>query len=171
MNITDKDVIDIAIGNEAFVRFDAYPDAVFKGIVREVAGTADPFIGTYEVEIEVLANGKKLLSGFIAQVEIKTRQENQVIRVPIDALFSADKMEGVVFVAEDGLTQKRSVQILIIEEEALLVTSGINLGDMVITSGVGYLEDNQSIQISKINRTAPITSIPHSFIPSILIYR
>ncbi|MCB0579223.1 MAG: efflux RND transporter periplasmic adaptor subunit, partial [Phaeodactylibacter sp.] len=86
VNLTDKDIIHVAVGNEAEVRFDAYPDHAFKGEVREVASMADPYTNTYEVEVEVKPEGKTLLSGFIGAVSIFTSASTSLLKVPIDAL-------------------------------------------------------------------------------------
>ncbi|MCI5082228.1 MAG: efflux RND transporter periplasmic adaptor subunit, partial [Saprospiraceae bacterium] len=96
--VTDKDIIHIGLGDPAEVYFDAYPDEAFGGVVREIASMADPYTGTYEVEIEVKLEGKRLLNGFIGEVYIEGGNETSMLGVPVDALVSADEKEGIVFI-------------------------------------------------------------------------
>ena len=149
VNLTDKDIIHVRIGNEAEVHFDAYPGHTFKGQVQEVASMADPYTNTYEVEIAVVPEDKTLLSGFIGTVAIFTSSTSTLLQVPIDALIGADGSRGDVFVAENDTAVKTQVSIFKVEGEHLLIQRGLDSTDKVITSGVGYLEDKQPIMISQ----------------------
>lgn len=149
VNLTDKDIIHVAVGNEAEVRFDAYPDHAFKGEVREVASMADPYTNTYEVEVEVKPEGKTLLSGFIGAVSIFTSASTSLLKVPIDALIGADGDRAEVFVAEGDKAVKTQVSIFKMDGSHLLIERGLDSTDKVVTSGVGYLEDKQPIMISQ----------------------
>lgn len=149
VNMTDKDIIHIKLNDEARVSFDAYPRQAFKGVVREVASMADPYTGTYEVEVEVFSEGKKLLSGFIGAVHIFTGSERQLLEVPVDALIGANENKGEVFVVENGKALKTQILIFKIQGENLLVNRGLNEDDLVVISGVGYLEHEDSVIASK----------------------
>lgn len=149
VSLTDKDIIHVGIGDEAEVQFDAYPGHTFRGQVREVASMADPYANTYEVEVEVMPEGKTLLSGFIGSVSIFTSSTAHLLRIPADALIGAHEMEGEVFVAENGKAVKTRVGIYKAEGEHLLIERGLDSADKVITSGVGYLEDEQAIMIGQ----------------------
>ena len=149
VNITDKDIIHVALDNEASIQFDAYPDENFKGQVKEIASMADPYTNTYEVEVEVMPEGKRLLSGFIGSVTIFTKDQEELFKIPIDALISANEKKGDVFVVDSGKAVKTLVGIYKIEGEELLINNGLTDGDEVIISGVGYLENNDPVLISK----------------------
>jgi RND family efflux transporter MFP subunit len=145
VNITDKDIIHVQIGDSARVAFDAYPDHYFQGIVREAAGMADAYTNTYEVEIEIAPEGKRLLSGFIGAVDILTDTQEDVFRLTVDALLSANDRQGTIFLLKDGRAHKTNVGIFQMDGADLLVKDGLKAGDEVITSGVGYLEDGQAV--------------------------
>ncbi|MCB0568755.1 MAG: efflux RND transporter periplasmic adaptor subunit [Phaeodactylibacter sp.] len=149
VNITDKDIIKLRLGNEAELHFDAYPGETFRGTVREIASMADPYTGTYEVEVEVAPTDKTLLSGFIASVEVVTNITPELVEIPIDALLGANVLKGEVFVVEDGKAVKAPVEIYKVEGDKLLIQRGLDSADRVITSGVGYLEDQQPVMISQ----------------------
>lgn len=147
VNVTDKDIIHINLGDPATIEFDAYPNQPFQGIVRQVASMADPFINTYEVEIEVKNGGKKLLSGFIGKVNILTKERQSLLRIPFDALISADKMKGEIFTVTDDQAEKRIVDIFKIENTNLLIKNGLAPNESVVIKGGGYLQDGDPIEI------------------------
>ncbi len=147
VNITDKDIIFVELGDRAEITFDAYPNQTFAGVVREIASMADPYTNTYEVEIEVDPDGEKLLSGFIGAVNIVTTVERQLLEIPVDALLSADEDEAEVFVVQDGKAMKTKVAIFRLEDSKLQISKGLAPGDQVVVSGVAYLENEDSVMI------------------------
>ncbi len=149
VSVTDKDIIHIELGNPASVKFDAYPGKTFNGQVREKASMADPYTSTYEVEIEVQADGKKLLSGFIGQVEIYSDTQEEMVLIPIDALLKADEQVGEVFVIDDSIARRTRIGIYGFKGENLLVNKGLLAGDLVIIGGAGFLNDDELVISSK----------------------
>ena len=149
VNVTDKDVIFVELGDEAKVNFDAYPNTEFQGNVRELASMADPYTGTFEVEIEVKPNGKRLLSGFIGTVLIETQSKEDLVAVPIDALVGAHEEEGQVFTVKNGRAQTQTVSIFKIDADQILLRAGLQPGAEVVVSGNGYLEENDLVSINQ----------------------
>ncbi|MEM9821582.1 MAG: efflux RND transporter periplasmic adaptor subunit [Bacteroidota bacterium] len=149
VNITDKDIVNIRLGDQATIEFDAYPEKSFAGTVREIASMADPYINTYEVEVEV-SNPQKLqlLSGFIGKVQVFTRNERTLVRIPFSALISANKMSGTVFTVEEGKAIKKEISIFKIENDALLISDGLEVGEEVVVSGGGYLRSDDLVVVN-----------------------
>jgi len=145
--IPDKDIIFVDIGDAARINFDAYPDKTFEGRVRTLASMADPVTNTYQVEVEVLHPRQRLVSGFIGRVEIETGSKKALLQIPIDALLVADKRQGSVFTLEKGIARRHDVGIYRMEGEYLLLRSGLDTTQRVITSGVGYLQEGDSIEL------------------------
>lgn len=148
VNVTDKDIIHIELGNPANIQFDAYPQVDFKGAVREKASMADPYTGTYEVEVEVQPEGKKLYSGFIGQVVIFTDTQQKLVSIPIDALLKADGQTGEVFIVEDSMAKRTRISIYKMEDQNLLISKGLLPGDRVIVNGAGFLNDEEPVKFA-----------------------
>lgn len=145
VNIIDKDIIHINPGDKAIIDFDAYPNESFEGKVQEIAGIADPFTNTYQVEIAVKSGGKKLLPGFIGKVKILTKTINQLLQIPINAMVSGDKDKAIVFVAHEDKAIRTSIEMHSIKGDKILVRNGLEAGQQIIVSGAGYLKDGDSI--------------------------
>lgn len=147
VNITDKDVIFVKLGDEATIEFDAFPNQLFKGRVVEIASMADPYTNTFEVEVEVEQDDKQLLSGFIGRVNILTKASQQLIEVPIDALVKGDENRAFVFVTKDQMAYEKEVTVYKIEADKLLISSGLEENEKVIVKGAGYLENEDSVVV------------------------
>ncbi len=147
VNLTDKDIININFGDQARILFDPYPDHKFKGEVKQIASMANPYTGTFEVEVEVHSEGKKLLSGFVGKVTIYTKEKNKMIEIPIDALVSADKKTGVVYTIENNKAIKTQVKIKGIEADRLLINDGLQDGQEIVITGAGYIQDGETVVV------------------------
>ncbi|MEM1218736.1 MAG: efflux RND transporter periplasmic adaptor subunit, partial [Bacteroidota bacterium] len=147
--VADKEVVHLGLGDPATLSFDAYPGKKFTGKVSEVASFADPYTGTYEVEISLDAAPQKLLSGFIASVEIAGQESQDLLKIPVDALLVANGIEGTVYVHQNGKALKRSIQIYKLAQDHILVNGGLQAGEEVIVRGAGYLSDQEPVLVQK----------------------
>lgn len=104
VEVNENDIIKVALGDTADIDVDAYLDQEFKGIVTEIANSANTQgvsadqITNFEVKIRILeesykdllAEGKEHISpfrpGMTATVEIKTESKTDIITVPIEAV-------------------------------------------------------------------------------------
>jgi RND family efflux transporter MFP subunit len=146
VNIIDRDIINISLNDTARVHFDAYQNKTFIARISEIANAADPYTGTYEVELKLLKPAEKLVSGFIAKVEILPSVLIECLIVPVGALIEANGHEGYVYQVIDRKPVKKKVNILKIGER-IYINGGINAGDKVIVEGVNYVNNNSDIII------------------------
>jgi len=144
-NVTDKDIINLNLGNDASIKFDAHPNHIFIGTISEIAGIADPYTGTYEIEITLGNTNKKLLSGFIGEATITSNQSQNILSIPIDAMISANGSKAKVYVVENGVVRSKTITIGSIQGTELVVLDGLALGEQVITKGANYVAPNDSV--------------------------
>lgn len=151
VNVADKDMVAIEPGDSASIALDPYPEQTFVGIVTEIAGMADPFTGTFEIEITLQSDkGKKISSGMIARVNIVPQRTEQLIALPVDALFNIIERTGFIFVIKDTALQKRKVHIERIEDPYVFVTGQVKDGELVVTEGTGFIDVTSKIKVKEI---------------------
>lgn len=147
--VADKDIVKLSLGDTAIVNFDAYPGEDFLAYVRELGGSADPFTGTYQVEVEIAPSQSNLLNGFVGSVTIKTQEHQKLLTIPIDALLKANGQTGQVMVVDKGTARLREVSIYSLQQDRLLIAGGLIAGEQVITAGAGYLVDGDAVTAMK----------------------
>lgn len=152
--LTAREIGKVALGNEARVVFDALPGQEFTGKVTEKNEIADAQTNTFAVEIKLYDPEGKLYSGFVGKAYIASAAAQSVIKIPIDALKEAHQTKASVFVLREGIARKKEIEILAIQGEHILLKSGLIRGEVIITEGVGYLADGDSLQA----RSAHLTS-------------
>lgn len=97
-NITDKDIVKVQIGDSAKIKFDAYPNRFFNARIIEISAAADPYTGTYEIELFLEKTDIALSSGFIAKLDIFSSSSENFMIIPYEALIDADANKGYVYI-------------------------------------------------------------------------
>ncbi len=147
-SVSDKDMISIQIGDSAKITFDPYPESVFPGKVSEIAGMADPYTGTYEVEISLLNTLKKqMAAGLIARIEIIPARTVRLCKVPADALFNSSENIGYVYQVTDSGAIRKKVKIEHVSDEFIYVTGALQSGALVLTEGYNYINEKTKIEL------------------------
>ena len=147
--ISDRDVVKINKGDTARVTFDAWPGVRFKAVVSLIGGMSNPYTGTYDTELMMDdLPGHRLVSGFIADVDIFPSKRTFSMLIPVGSLVEADGDRGYVFaVTEAQKAEKIGVKIESVMD-TLVAVRGIPAGiSRIVTGGAAYLKDGDKVKI------------------------
>lgn len=149
VGISDSDLVRVKIGDPARVIFDAYPGEVFPAQISQVVESADPFTGTYELELKLETGEKRLASGFVADVVITPTQKKTYFVIPVDALVEAEGERGYVFTVDSGtnLARRIPVDIGFLFDDKVAVISGLEDIPTIITEGASYLSEGSEVRL------------------------
>ncbi len=132
--------------------FPALQDQRFPLSFREYQTEADPVTQTYPVTLGMTPpEDATILPGMTASVEVQISRDSEQaggLVVPTSAIAAdADKRSYVWLLDTDSSTvSRRPVSVGRINGEYALVTSGIEPGDKIVTAGVAFLYDGQSVR-------------------------
>jgi RND family efflux transporter MFP subunit len=148
--LADRDAVRVNLGDEAKVSFDAFPGRNFAGRVTRIGSSADPYTGTFEVEIEVVPDGARFARGLVAKVELALGEDDgsQTV-VPVTALVEANGPAAIVYVldAGAGVARRRNVTVGPITGEQVVVIAGLDPGEQVVTDGAAWLTDGRPVRV------------------------
>jgi multidrug efflux system membrane fusion protein len=147
-NLTDRDVVRVDMGDTAHLRFDAYPGEIFTGAISEIGTAADPYTGTFEIEIRMDKAPGMLVSGLIAKVDIYPAYREKHVVIPVEALVDGTGKTGYVMVLVDGQPERRKIQIRAFTDHGIVVQQGLSPGDELITEGAQYLRSGSKIRVN-----------------------
>ncbi len=131
--------------NAVTVRTWANPERAIEGRIREVAPAADPATRTFTAKIALPKPGEGIRLGMTATVGFATPTA-PAIRLPLSALHN-DKDQTTVWVVESDKVRRVPVQVAGATGNELLVASGLNPGQVVVTAGVNLLREGQKVSI------------------------
>lgn len=125
-----------------------------KGMVREVAASADPVTRTYQVKVSLdVANPKDappLGSTVYVSPQAFARSGVAVIKLPTSA-FKQDGKTSAVWVLDPATMTVRSqpVEIATADGNDVVVSAGLTPGMLVVSAGVHVLTPGQKVSIYK----------------------
>lgn len=123
VQVGEKDIAKIAVGQSANVTYPAFPDIVSQGTVTAIASVAnsDSNYGggsvTFNVDILIEAPDSRLKPGMTAEVSVVTEQLDDVVMVPTMALMTEDGENYYVNVATDAEGKEtRRVKVTVVTQ-------------------------------------------------------
>lgn len=123
VQVGEKDIAKIAVGQSANVTYPAFPGIVSQGTVTAIASVAnsDSNYGggsvTFNVDILIEAPDSRLKPGMTAEVSVVTEQLDDVVMVPTMALMTEDGEHYYVNVATDGEGKEtRRVKVTVVTQ-------------------------------------------------------
>ena len=154
VQVGEKDIAKIAVGQSANVTYPAFPDIVSQGTVTAIASVAnsdaangDGSSVTFNVDILIEAPDARLKPGMTAEVSVVTEQLDDVVMVPTMALMTEDGEHYYVNVAtDDEGKQTRRVKVTVVTQ---------NDNEAV----VGKTQVKRDDQGNEINPNVPVTKL------------
>jgi RND family efflux transporter MFP subunit len=146
LGLTEDQVSDVHARRPADVRVRALPGESFKGMVEYVGRRADDMTKTYPARVVVPNSSHRLRSGMVAEVTIAAREYEGVIVIDRDWVVERFG-EPAVYVAADTLAELRRLTLGKVVGNRVIVTSGLEPGDAMVTFGHDQLNDGALLEI------------------------
>ncbi len=145
VEVPEKDLPRISLGQEAHLRVEAYPEDRFEASVARMRPTIDPATGTFTVTLEVDGRNR-LRPGMFASVYLQTDTHENALVIPRESLV-LDSLGDTVYVMSDGTAQRREVRLGLRDETSVEITEGLSQGDLLIVLGQDGLADGTPIEV------------------------
>ena len=131
--VPEIDLSQIAIGQPVEIIADAYPDQIFKGVVKSIAPEAivEQNVTSFEVKVEILTGQERLLSKMNVEVNFLGQQLSNALVVPTVAIVTEEGETGVMIPDENNEPEFQPVTIGISVDDQTQILSGVSAGDEV----------------------------------------
>jgi membrane fusion protein, multidrug efflux system len=147
VGVSDKDWARLKEGDAAQVTIDAFKGETFSASVSNKAPSIDPQSGLYQMELKFQRLPSQLALGLFANVKMQPKMQRTYLTIPIDAIIEGNGNHAFVFIAEQGKAKKINVETVSIQNGNVLIASGLQEGQQVITDGSAYLMDGVTIKV------------------------
>ena len=145
IEVVEKDVPLIKIGQKAEVRAEAYPNKAFMGQVTRIVQALNRGTRTMTVEVDLPNKDLALKGGMFARVEILVGMHPNAIQIPIDALTKLEEAQ-YVYVVRDGKAHQMPVEVGVRSENMIEIIKGLAGTDQVIVSGKDLVGEGTPVQ-------------------------
>ncbi len=144
VDVVEKDVSLVKIGQPAELRADAYPQRVFTGKVTRVVQALNPNTRTMTVEVDIPNPDRALKAGMFARVELVVGVHRDALQIPIDAVTRLESDQYVYTVA-DSKARKMPVVLGIRNNGLIEIVQGLQGAEPVIVSGKDLVADGTKV--------------------------
>lgn len=150
--LSSVDVSQVRVGDVAQVNIAGRERR--SGKVSQVSPKMAANMGTFEVEVR-LDDPKDLKSGEVAEVLIAAKPvvgqvEKSRYLIPAISLIDARSDQGMVYVVDAaGKATRRSIQTEGVTDAGVVVISGLQPGEAIITRGASMVRDGDTVKFRK----------------------
>lgn len=147
VQVDDVDVLLVRHGSPVEITLDALPGKTLEGKVAQIdaMGRQEGGIAMFGVHITVVGV-PELRPGMQAQARITAGKAQDVLLVPLEAIFDDGGQARVEILQPDGNPKVAAVELGLMSHRWAEVKSGVNEGDLVITGSTADLLPSQRIQ-------------------------
>jgi len=178
VDVNENDIVRVSLGDEVDIDVDSYMnlDKRFKGIVTEIASTANPkpsadAVTEFEVKIRILNESfldlqkdgitNPFKPGMTASVEIITQVKNDILIVPISSVTTRNKKDSlgkelikqIIFIQNDDKVKEIEVETGISDFENIEILSILNESNKIVSGPYiaisKELKDGSKIELKK----------------------
>ncbi len=146
LNIPEKYLPQIKLGQTALVEVDSYPGVKYEGAVTKISPVVDIATRTSPVEITIDNAEGRLRPGMFAKVSLEVGENKDVPLVRKEAVLGRGDY-AYVYVVEDGVARKKNVRTGIRRGGFYGITGEVKSGDVVIVMGQQKLRDGAAVKV------------------------
>ena len=146
LGLSEDQVPDIRPRQAAAVRVRALPGEAFDGKVEYVGRRADDMTKTYPVRVVLKNPAHQLRAGMSAEVTIDAKEFSDVVVIERDWVVERYG-EPAVYVASGSLAVLKRLTLGKVIGNRVVVTSGLEEGDLMVTFGHDRLTDGAALEI------------------------
>jgi RND family efflux transporter MFP subunit len=146
IEVVEKDVPLVHIGQRADVRAEAYPHEVFEGRVTRIVQALNRATRTMTVEVDLPNKDHRLKGGMFARVEVLVGRHPHAIQIPLDAVSRLEESQ-YVYVVKDGKAHQVPVELGARAENRVEVVKGLAGDEQLIVSGKDLVSEGVPVQV------------------------
>lgn len=135
MDVFEKDIGLIRLGQQVLVKVQAYPDMAFPGTVDFISRVVDENTRTVKVRCVLPNPEKKLLPAMYASVEVQSGPNDKGIVIPLGSLFTEGESDWVFVAIDNDHYLKRPVKVGLRMKDQAVITDGLKPGERLVVHG------------------------------------
>ncbi|WP_409522666.1 efflux RND transporter periplasmic adaptor subunit [Nitrincola sp. MINF-07-Sa-05] len=134
-SIPERNMADVRTGQRISVEVDALPGQRFEGEIYAIAPSASA--GSHNLHVRARVPNPDLLlrPGLFARIEILIGEDEQALMIPEEAIIPQNREFFVMLMGDENQVSLVPVTLGTRQFGQVQISSGLNAGDVIITSG------------------------------------
>jgi HlyD family secretion protein len=152
VQIDEKNLAALRMGQQALASADAYPDHRFPATLTYINPAIDPQRGSVEVKLNVPVAPPYLRQDMTVSVDIEVARRTDAIVAPAPAVHDINSNAPWVMTVDHGRARRRTVHLGIRGSTLVEIQSGLQPGELLISSNTASIADGQRVHSSKLSQ-------------------
>lgn len=144
-------------GDKVDIWFDHMPGDTLQGTIRFAGKSINPQNRTFDIEVDLPGNNDDYKVDMIANLRLKTNQQENVIVLSEEFVYSKNAKYVVYVVGENEegnpVAEEREVQLGLSYRSNVIIEDGLEVGDELITLGSAFLDDGMRVTVKETANT------------------
>ncbi len=154
----------VRVGDSVEITFEEFQGDVISSKVVFVGSSIDPQARTFTVEANIPNQGNRYKIDMVSNVRIRTRSFEEVLVLAQEYVFRNEDGYQVYLVGTDDngnpVAESRQVTTGAMFNNRVVITSGLEVGDEVITTGAASVENMTRVRVIKTD-TSGVAAVAH----------
>jgi membrane fusion protein, multidrug efflux system len=155
--VPESRMANLKVGDNVTIKLWADREKTYAGKVREIAPAASSTTRAFDVRVAIIDVDEAVKLGMTAGVQF-VQNESNVIIVPTSALTLINGKDAVWVIDKKGIANPREVTAGQYTENGVLITNGLQAGEMVAIAGVHILIKGQKVKPQLLETKAGIST-------------
>lgn len=144
--IPERYVAELAVGQKAEIKLEAYPDVSFSASVVRISPVVDSATRTKEIILNFDKKDTRINAGMFAKVKLFTSAYKGTFAIGQDSIVSNSDKNYLFVVNDDDTVSKREVTLGKNVDGYYQILSGIEFGETVVTEGMLTLYEGAKVR-------------------------
>jgi len=147
INLPEKNITDVVLGQEAIITNYTIEEDTLKGIITELSPIISTETRTFNGKLQINNPDLKLRPGMFVKADIITAQKDSAIVIPKDIILSGSRGKYVFVVGRNSSADDRWIKTGLENEEMIEITEGLAVNERLIISGFETLRDDAKVKV------------------------
>lgn len=154
VNVSEYDIGKVAVGQKVSVSSDVLGEDQVEAVVSRIAPTGEMKENSttremvIPVEVEIIQKDPRLIAGITAQATIELNKREDILKVPVDAIFEKEGKNYIALYQKDDTVKLMEVELgLESTTETEILSKGIQEGDRIILNPRTTFKDGDKVAV------------------------
>jgi HlyD family secretion protein len=149
VQIDERNLNLIRVGQPAVASADAYPDQQFAAVIVAISPAIDADRGSVEVKLSVAEPPAYLKEDMTVSIDVEVARHPDALMVPSDAVRNAASMSPSVLLIVDGRAVLREVTLGASSTTAVEIVAGVAVDDLIIPATATAVTPGQRVRAAE----------------------
>ena len=147
--VSESNFANVKLGMPVNIQLDVYGNEIFTGKVSLIYPTIDQATHTFGVEVTINNSNMRVRPGMYARVTLNFGTGKSIIVPDLAVQKQAGSNDKYIFTVENGIAKYNTVELGQRLGNTYEILSGINAGDVIVTTGQSRLIEGTPVEVIK----------------------